>query len=175
MTRKGNRVGSLFAGVLTMATKSKAKSPVRPHDVKVPPPPKPTPPGANHRHAVPQGVERRAQELVHEAGSVHQAKKAIDSADVAEGASDFREDQLALQWGFRSRKDMLAASKPIRDGAGDSWWTTKIAEGHWVVWNAVDLKPGAYATLEEATQGLLDREFSNEQLSNSAFPEGFNG
>ena len=101
-----------------MATKSKAKSPVRPHDVKVPPPPKPTPPGANHRHAVPQGVERRAQELVHEAGSVHQAKKAIDSADVAEGASDFREDQLALQWGFRSRKDMLAASKPSDLTAG---------------------------------------------------------
>ena len=158
-----------------MATRSKTKSTVQPHDVKVPPPPKVMPPGVNHRPAVPQGVERRAQELVHEAGSVHQAKKAIDTADVAEGASDFHEDQLALQWGFASRKDMLAASKPMRDSAGDSWWGTRIPAGHWVVWNEDTAKPGEYATLEEATQSLIDRGSGNEPLSNSAFPEGFNG
>jgi hypothetical protein len=124
---------------------------------------------------VPQGLERSAQELVHEAGSVRGAKKAIDTAAKMEDGSDFREDQLALLWGFKSRKQLLAASKPIDDGTGDSWWATRLSNGFWRVWNQDTVKSDNHATLDEAKQSLPDPKASDKPAHSTSFPEGFNG
>jgi len=142
-----------------------------PHDVHVPPVPKPRPPGAQVESATPQGVERHAQELVHEAGSVRKAKRAIDSAMQKETGSDFREDQLAVKWGFKSRKELLAASTPIYDQEGDSWWATALADGRWSVWNQNTIRPGMYSSLDEAMQGL-SKPVADEK-SSTKYPEGF--
>jgi hypothetical protein len=133
------------------------------------------PPGGNHRQSVPQGVERTAQELVHEAGSVPKAKKAIDRADKMEDESDFREDQLAVRLGFKSRKDLLAASKPIQDAAGNSWWATRTPEDFWIVWNDETVKSTKHKSLEEAKRSISNQDPSGEQAAGTAFPEGFNG
>src|SRR5438552_18782791 len=116
-----------------MASGQKSRPKVRPHDVQVPPTPKTVPPGARHRQSVPKGVERTAQVLVHQAGSVRKAKKAIDTAAEMERGSDCREDQLAARLGFRSREALLAASKAVVDGAGVTWWATRTSEDWWVV------------------------------------------
>jgi len=158
-----------------MVTKSKSKPAVRPHDVKVPPSPKPIPPGVSHGPSVPHGVVRRAQELVHEAGSPPKAKKAIDKAVAMERESDFREDQLAVRWGFKSRQELLAASKPIKDGAGGSWWATRIPDGRWIVWNQDNVLDIKHASIEEAKQSLVNRKMADASGPEAVFPEGFNG
>jgi len=50
-------------------------------------------------------------------GSTSGAEKVIDKVADLESASDFREDNLAIRLGFKSRKEMLAASEPIEDEA----------------------------------------------------------
>jgi len=124
---------------------------------------------------VPQGVERTAQVLVHQAGSVPKAKKAIDTAAGMERESEFREDQLAVRLGFRSRKDLLAASKALVDGNGVPWWATPAAEDSWIVWNEETVKSTKFATLNEATRSLADGQTGSQSASGAAFPEGFNG
>jgi hypothetical protein len=148
---------------------------VRPHDVQVPPSPKPAPPGGQHRRSMPKGVERTAQVLVHEAGSVRKAKKAIDAAAEMEGHSEFREDQLAIRLGFPSRKELLAASKPAFDDAGERWWATRATDGSWVVWNEHVIKSNKFATIEEAKESFLKPHADGEPARSDAFPEGFNG
>jgi hypothetical protein len=108
-------------------------------------------------------------------GSTHDAKKVIDAVDDLENTSDFREDQLAIRWGFKSRKEMLAASKPIEDRAGTSWWATKLPEGDWIVWNEDAIRSGKHATLDEAKQCLLASEAADEPQSSSRIPGIFIG
>lgn len=139
-----------------MASRPKSTSKLSPHDVQVPASPKTMPPGGHHQPSVPQGVERTAQTLVHEAGSVRKAKKAIDTAAEMERHSDFREDQLAIGLGFRSRAEMLAASKPVLDSAGVPWWATRTAADCWIVWNEQIVQSTKHATLEEAKASLTD-------------------
>jgi hypothetical protein len=165
-----------------MASKSKSTSKLRPHDVQVPPSPKSAPPGGQHRRSLPKGVERTAQVLVHEAGSVRKAKKAIDAAAEMEGQSEFREDQLAIRLGFPSRKELLGASKPVFDDAGEPWWATRANDGAWVVWNEHVIKSNKFATIEEAKQSFSKAQAGSEPVradgepaKSDAFPEGFNG
>jgi hypothetical protein len=158
-----------------MALQSKQKSKLRPHDVQVPPPTKPIPPGASHRRSVAHGAEHTAQKLVHEVGSTSAAKKVIDTVADLESAPDFRDDHLATRWGFNSRKDMLAGSKPIEDRAGASWWATKLPDGSWIVWNRDTTNSTKYSTLEKAQQGLLAQESVDELKSPAAIPDIFVG
>jgi hypothetical protein len=158
-----------------MSSRPKSAPKVRPHDVQVPPSPKPVPPGGHHRRSVPKGVERTAQVLVHEAGSVGKAKKAIDAAAEMERESEFREDQLAIRFSFPTRKDLLAASKPILDANGAQWWATRTKEGRWIVWNDQTVQSTKYATLDEAKRSVADQRTAIEPLTGTAFPEGFNG
>jgi hypothetical protein len=158
-----------------MASRHKSRSNVSPHDIQVPASPKAVPPGGRHRQSMPQGLERTAQVLVHEAGSVHKAKSAIDKAAEMERDSDFREDQLAVRLGFASREEMLAASKPLIDAAGVRWWATRMSDGRWTVWSDETVKSTRHATLEEAKSSLADQQTANEPTTASAYPEGFNG
>jgi hypothetical protein len=128
---------------------------------------------------MPKGVEKTAQVLVHEAGSVGKAKKAIDAAAKMERESEFREDQLAIRFGFPTRKDLLAASKPILDSAGAHWWATRTKEGQWVVWNDQTVLSHKHGTLDEAKRSVVDQQaviqVAVEPSAKTTFPEGFNG
>jgi len=121
------------------------------------PPPitKPLPPGSVPRSPLPEEVELQAQKLIHEAGSTHAAKTAVDAAAERECVPDFQEDHFAQRWGFSSRAEMRAASKPISAGDGGSWWATQLAKGGWVVWNKDDLKATTtFASLEDARRAM---------------------
>jgi len=100
-----------------------------------PPPPKPLPPGTVRQSPLTEVVESQAQRLIHETGSPTAAKEAVDVAADRERVPDFQEDHFALRWGFASRAEMRAASKPIADGDGNNWWATALQNGRWVVWN----------------------------------------
>ena len=158
-----------------MATKPKSLSDVRPHDVQVPPAPKPIPPGASQHRSLPQGAEQTAQKLVHETGSVRKAKTTIDAVADMEGASNFREDQLAIRWGFRSRKEMLAASKPIEHGTGHKSWATELPDGCWVVWNQDSAESTKHPTFDAARQSLVAHQSDAEPKSPPAIPDVFIG
>jgi len=158
-----------------MASKSKSAPNVRPHDVQVPPSPKAMPPGGRRRRSMPKGVEKTAQVLVHQAGSVGKAKKAVDAAAKMERESEFREDQLAIRVGFPTRKELLAASKPILDARGTHWWATRIQSGQWIVWNDQTVLSSKHGSLEEAKRNVAEQEAVIEPLKGSAFSEEFEG
>ncbi len=158
-----------------MVTKPKSTANLRPHDVQVPASPKVVPPGGKHGRSVPAGVERTAQVLVHEAGSVRKAKKAIDAAAEMEQHSEFREDQLATRLGFASRRELLAASKPFFGSSSERWWATRTADDRWIVWNEQTVGTDKHATLEEAKRSVNDQLPGNERANSGEFPEGFNG
>jgi len=125
------------------------------------PPPisKPLPPGSVSRSPLSKDVELQAQKLIHETGSTDAAKTAVDKAAEREHVPDFQEDHLAQRWGFSSRAEMLAASKPISDGEGGSWWATRLANDRWIVWNKDDVKAmSTFASLEEARRALQTAE-----------------
>ena len=134
---------------------AKSKRQLRPHDVRKPPLPKVVPPGANQQSPVPQGIELQAQRLVHTAGSAERAKAAIDSAIDRESAGDFRQDAFAARWGFKTRAELLAASKPLFSES--SWWVTEVDKGRWIVWGHDDLSANkTFGSLEEAKQAVGD-------------------
>jgi len=140
-----------------MATKSKAARRVRPQDVKKPPLPRPLPPGAGRQPSVPDGIELQAQRLIHKAGSVDAAKKAIDSALQRESAGEFREDAFALRWGFKSRAHMYASSQPLFADESSSWWATELANGRWIAWGQDDLSANdTFGSLDEARKAVGD-------------------
>jgi hypothetical protein len=121
------------------------------------PPPiaKPMPPGTVRQSPLPEHVEVQAQKLIHETGSPGAAKTAVDVAADRELGPDFQEDNFALRWGFRSRAELLAASKPITAGDGSSWWATAIPSERWVVWNKEHMAAGeTFGSLEEARGSL---------------------
>jgi len=127
-------------------------------------------------------VEAQAQKLLHEAGSPDLAKSAVDSAAERETEPCFREDMLAQQWGFSSRKEMLDASKPLTDGKGVGWWATAVQDGHWIVWNDSDMSvKEIFISLEAAQTALVGRaprsvlEETAEGSRFGSFPEAFNG
>jgi len=159
-----------------MASRSKSANNLRPHDVQVPPSPKAKPPGGRRQQSVPKGVEKTAQVLVHEAGGVGKAKKAIDAAAKMERESEFREDQLAIRFGFPTRKQLLAASKPILDAGGAHWWATRIKEDQWIVWNDHTVLSSKHGSLDEAKRSVADQEESViEPLKGSAISDDFDG
>jgi hypothetical protein len=140
-----------------MATRAKSKRTVRPHDPPKPPIDSSLPPGVNRSSSVPDGVELQAQRLVHNAGSAEDAKKAIDAAVGKEAVGDFRQDTFALRFGFASRRDLLAASKPLFDSQTSSWWATELKNGRWIVWGADDLSATqTFESLVEARQAVGD-------------------
>src|SRR5262245_39377731 len=100
-----------------------------------PPISKPLPPGTVRQSPLPEVVEVQAQKLIHEAGSPRAAKDAVDIAAEREHEPDFQEDHFAQRWGFASRAQMRAASKPLTRYDGSAWWATKLSTGRWVVWN----------------------------------------
>jgi hypothetical protein len=111
---------------------------------------KPLPPGSVSRSPLSKDVELQAQQLIHETGSTNAAKTAVEVAAERERVPDFQEDHFAQRWGFGSRAEMRAASKPISAGDGGAWWATQLANGRWVVWNKDDLKAtSTFASLEE--------------------------
>jgi hypothetical protein len=121
------------------------------------PPPisKPLPPGSVPRSPLPEEVELQAQKLIHEAGSTDAAKTAVDVAAERERVPDFQEDHFAQRWGFGSRAEMRAASKPISADDGNTWWATRLQSGRWIVWNKSDLKAtSTFASLEEARHAM---------------------
>jgi hypothetical protein len=118
------------------------------------PPPiaKPYPPGHIAESPVLKGIEAEAQKLLHEAGSPQLAKHAIDTAARRETIPDFREDTLAQNFGFKSREEMLSASKPITAPDGTAWWATRCPkDDRWSLWNEdfIDAD-NTYGSLEEA-------------------------
>ena len=122
-----------------MATRAESKRTVRPHEPSKPPIDSSLPPGVNQSPSVPDGVELQAQRLVHVAGSAENAKKAIDAAVSKEKVGDFRQDTFAMRFGFPSRRDLLAASKPLFDSQTSNWWATELKNGRWIVWGDDDL------------------------------------
>jgi hypothetical protein len=124
-------------------------------DDSPPPISKPMPPGLVRQSPLSEGVEVQAQRLIHEAGSPAAAKTAVDVAAERENAPDFQEDHFALRWGFASRADMRAASKPLTGSDGQNWWATALPNKRWVVWNREDLAAAeTYDSLEEARQSV---------------------
>jgi len=104
---------------------------------------------------VPDGVELEAQRLVHNAGSVEDAKKAIDVAISKEATGDFRQDTFAMRFGFGSRRDLLAASKPLLDSPTSNWWATELKNGRWIVWGDDDLSAThTFGSLLEAKKAV---------------------
>src|SRR5262245_31821321 len=102
------------------------------------PPPiaKPYPPGHQGESSLPKGIEAEAQKLLHDAGSPQLAKHAIDAAARRETLPDFRQDTLAQKLGFKSREEMLSASKPITATDGTVWWATHSPKDkQWYLWN----------------------------------------
>jgi len=121
------------------------------------PPPisKPLPPGSVPRSPLSEGVELQAQKLIHETGSTDAAKTAVDVAAERERVPDFQEDHLAQRWGFASRSEMRAASKPISGDDGNTWWATRLANSRWIVWNKEDVKATTtFESLEEARRAM---------------------
>lgn len=133
-----------------------AHDPTGPHDVpKTPLPAVPIPPGAPKASPIPQGVEARAQRLIHAAGSVETAKTAIDSAADREEIPDFREDLLANRLGFLSRKELLGASQPFTAADQTAWWATQLEEGLWVIWNNDHMDAGKkFSSFDAAAKSL---------------------
>jgi hypothetical protein len=140
-----------------MATRTKAKRAVRNADPAKPPIESPLPPGVNPTPPVPGGDELQAQRLIHNAGSAEDAKKAIDAADAKETAGDFRQDSFAMRFGFASRRDLLAASRPLFDSQTANWWATELKNGRWVVWGENDLSAtDTFASLADARKAVGD-------------------
>ena len=140
-----------------MATRTKSKRTVRQHDPPKPAIETPLPPGVNNTSGTPNDVELQAQRLVHSAGSAEDAKKAIDAAIGKEGVGDFRQDSFALRFGFSSRRELLAASKPLFDCETSNWWATELKNGRWVVWGNEDLSAqNTFASLAEARKAVGD-------------------
>ena len=147
-----------------MATRAKSKRTVRPHDPSKPPLDNPLPPGVNALPSVPDGVDLQAQRLVHNAGSVEDAKKAIDAAASKESLGDFRQDTFAMRFGFALRRDLLAASKPLFDSQTSNWWATKLKNGRWIVWGDDDLSAThTFESLSEARKAVGDVRVSKVQ------------
>jgi hypothetical protein len=113
------------------------------------------PRGAVHEAPIPQGIEKQAQILIHQAGSLELAKDAVDGAAQREAIPDFREDLFAQRFGFASRLELLAASTPLIAANGESWWTTTVADNRWIVWNQNDMSAAStYSTLQEARRSI---------------------
>jgi len=109
----------------------------------------------NRDSPTPDKVELQAQRLVHTAGSPENAKQAIDAAIDKESAGDFRQDAFALRFGFASRRDLLAASKPLFDCETSDWWATQLKDGRWIVWGREDLSAkSTFETLEAARRAV---------------------
>jgi hypothetical protein len=120
-----------------------------------PPAPKPLPPGAVQRSPLSERVELQAQRLIHETGSPSAAKSAVDVAAEREHTPDFQEDHFALRWGFASRAEMRAASKPLSAGDDSAWWATELPSGRWVVWNKEHMAAAeTFASLEAARKSV---------------------
>ena len=104
---------------------------------------------------IPEGIERQAQTLIHQAGSAELAKDAVDGAARRELIPDFREDLLGQRFGFASRPELLAASTLLTAADGTPWWTTAISGNRWIVWNQQDMSASkTYATLQEARSSI---------------------
>jgi len=113
------------------------------------------PPGSVAKAPIPEGVEMHAQTLIHEAGSPGLAKDAVDGAAHREMIPDFAEDLFGQRFGFASRLELLAASKPLTAANGTPWWTTAIEGNRWIVWNQHDMSASmSYATLQEARSSI---------------------
>ena len=138
-----------------MATRPKSRRTVRQHDPPKPSLDSPAPPGVNQSPSIPEEVELQAQRLVHNAGSAEDAKKAIDAAVDKETAGDFRQDTFAMRFGFASRRELLAASKPLFDSQTSNWWATELKNGRWIVWGAEDLSAqDTFESLAAAKQAV---------------------
>jgi hypothetical protein len=139
-----------------MKSKRQIKTQVRKTAGDDPPPlAKPVPPGTVRKSPLSEEVEMQAQKLIHEAGSPNAAKSAVDVAAEREHEPDFQEDHFALRWGFASRAEMRAASKPLTAGDGTPWWATALPSGRWVVWNKEHLAAAeTFASLDVARRSL---------------------
>jgi hypothetical protein len=122
------------------------------------PPPQPhigPPPGSAARARISEGIEQHAQTLIPHAGSPALAKDAVDTAAGREAIPDFRHDAFGRRFGFASRRDLLAASKPLAAADGTAWWTTAIEGDRWIVWNQDDMSASkTFATLQEARSSI---------------------
>lgn len=134
------------------STKERTGRPTRRTAGDNPPPvSKSLPPGSVPMSPLTQKVELQAQKLIHEAGSKDAAKTAVDVAADREHMPDFQEDHFAQRWGFSSRAEMRAASKPISSGDGTTWWATRLSNERWIVWSKDDLTAtSTFASLDEA-------------------------
>jgi hypothetical protein len=108
-----------------------------------------------HEH-ISSEAEIEAQKLVNVAGSVALAKQAIDRT--IEPASAYSREQFAEQMGFASLPEMLAASTPLSDQSGQSWYVTPDETGRWVVWNERELiRSQPFSTVNEAIASIQGR------------------
>jgi hypothetical protein len=144
-------------------TKSRASTRRSADDRRPPLKRAPHPPGTNAQSPLSQGVEQDAQRLIHQAGSPSLAKRAVDQAAEREAIPDFRQDQFALRWGFPSRREMLAASRPAGAARGQFWWTTAVGQGRWIAWSDDDLSAEITFRSEGAAKEWVDRLTSPEE------------
>ncbi len=147
-----------------MSRKHKSERVVQPAAGHNPPPLPPSRPlGSVPESPIAKGVELHAQKLLHEAGSTSLAKTAVDTAAKRETIPDFREDQFAQRWGFRSRQEMLTHSSPVTAADGETWWATSIKDNRWIVWSQEDMSAAeSFETLEEARQHVYGGPTASE-------------
>jgi len=154
----------LVKGLEIMATRAKSKRSVRSHDPSKPPLSPSKPPGVNAAPPVPDGMHLQALRFVHNVGSVEDAKKAIDAAVSQETAGDFRQDAFAMRFGFASRRDLLAASKPLFDCETSNWWATELKNGRWIVWGDDDLSATeSFESLSAARKAVGDLQLGTAE------------
>lgn len=109
-----------------------------------------------HEHVTPP-LQEQAKKLVDATGSPERAKYVVDSLTKKQPATPATKDEFALCCGFTSYLDLFESSTKAGSTDDKNWFITALAGGGWIVWNDVDLDPGAVQpTLEEARR-LLPR------------------
>ncbi len=111
---------------------------------------------AQHEH-VADPIEIEARRLISAAGSPDLAKQAVESAAESQsrGPTIRSLEELAVQAGFASRMELLAASTPLNAPDGALWWATAVKGNRWIVWRLEELAiEPTFASQEEIQQYL---------------------
>lgn len=114
----------------------------------------PSPRSKELEHAAPE-AKREAEQLLSDAGSPSEARRAVDSATGPPAPSSPRGDAFARQLNFGSYLEMFEASKPLRSDDGKHWLVTHIGGKQWIVWNDEELTAAYTAASAQEAQELL--------------------
>ncbi len=114
-------------------------------------PPTPTAEWRDHEHVAEQ-AQAEADRLLESTGTPELAKHAID---VASERKDFTaRDDFARRVGFASYQELLAASAPLVNSNGQTWYTTWTVNNKWIAWNEVELRDDRWDSREGAIRWI---------------------